>query len=100
MGQLCKLTGVEIPAEGFEPVFKKMCLNCISCEENQDGTFSCKHEKVIDAGRKKILAAVPEGYEIETRTLKPMLLKNPTKKCANYSANLVLVKVEIEKYFV
>jgi len=100
MGQLCKLTGVEIPDEGFEPVFKKMCLNCVSCEQNGDGTFSCKDEKVIEAGKAKILAAVPEGYEVETLTLKPMLLKNPTKKCGNYLPHMVLIEEEIKKYFV
>ena len=99
MGKLCKLTGVEIPEEGREPIMQKMCLNCTSCVENEDGTFSCTHEKVIEAGKKKILAAVPDGFEIETLTLKPMLLKNPTKKCGNYSANIDLIHSLVDEMF-
>jgi len=99
MERFCRLTGVAIPEEGFEPVFKKMCLNCVSCTQNEDGACTCCNEKVMETGRKKIMAAVPDGYEIETLTLKPMTIKAPTKKCPNYSANIELVHSEIDKYF-
>lgn len=99
MGKLCKLTGVEIPEEGREPILKKMCLNCESCIENNDGTFSCNHEKVMEAGRNKIMAAVPDGFEIETLTLKPMNLKNPTKKCNNYSPDFSLIHELVEEMY-
>jgi hypothetical protein len=31
---------------------------------------------------------VPEGFEIDTLTLKPMALKNPLKKCGVYEADI------------
>ena len=100
MAKFCKLTGAVIPENGaVELPLQKMCLNCKSCTENGD-TYNCNNEKVMETGRKKILAAVPEGFEIEALTLKPMLLKNPTKKCGNYEANLELIHSEVDKCFV
>lgn len=80
-------TGVELE-EGTSTTLKKMCLNCDSCILNDDGTYACRNEAVMNIGREKILAAVPEGYEIDSLTLKPMFLKNPTKKCGNYKADI------------
>lgn len=74
---------MEIP-EDKDSLINKMCLNCMSLQDNNDGTFACRNEKVMEQGRNKILAAIPEGFEIETLTLKPMQLKNPLKKCNNY----------------
>lgn len=94
MGKFCKFTGVEI-TEGVETI-KKMCLNCVSLVENEDGTYACMNESVMEKGREKILAAVPEGFEIDTLTLKPMALKNPTKKCGAYFANINEICNELE----
>ena len=66
---------------------KKMCLNCKHLvNENED--YRCNNEAVMEKGREKILASLPEGFEIESMVLKPMALKNPTKKCGNYDFNL------------
>lgn len=93
MQKFCKFTGVEL-TDGVETI-KKMCLNCKSIIENEDGSFSCGNETVMEKGREKILAAVPEGFEIETLTLKPMLLKSPTKKCGVYSVDIDALTTEI-----
>ena len=85
------LTGFDFSeCEEVSPLATKMCINCIDCLRENDGYF-CKNSKVMETGRKKILDAVPEGFEIETLTLKPMALKNPTKKCPNYCVNEELV---------
>ena len=88
------LTGADTTAQDYKRPIKKMCLNCVSCTCN-DEQFFCNNEKVIEAGRKKILEAVPEGFEISVLELKPMQLKNPTKKCGNYDLDVELVKGEI-----
>lgn len=87
MAIFCRFTGLEIP-EGKVSLINKMCLNCMSLQDNKDGSFACRNEKVMEQGRNKILAAIPEGFEIETLTLKPMQLKNPLKKCNNYVPNI------------
>ena len=95
MEKYCIFTGNELP-EGSNTLIKKMCLNCKSFIKNEDGTFACINESVMEKGREKILAAVPEGFEIDTLTLKPMALKNPTKKCGSYDANMNVLIAEIE----
>ena len=97
MGKFCKFTGVEL-TEGVETI-KKMCLKCLSLVENEDGTFACMNETVMEKGREKILAAVPEGFEIDTLTLKPMALKNPTKKCGVYAVNIPALTEELNTIF-
>ena len=88
------LTGADTTAQDYKSPIKKMCLNGASwkCSDEQ---FFCTNEKVIEAGRKKILEAVPEGFEISVLELKPMQLKNPTKKCGNYELDVELVKEQI-----
>lgn len=98
MVNYCKLTGCENP-ETTEAPFKKMCLNCVDCSLNADENCVCTNVKVMEAGKQKILAAVPEGFEIEEIKLKPMLLKNPTKKCGFYSADYELIHAEVDKFF-
>lgn len=88
------LTGAEIPEEGaYVSPIKQMCLNCLFMSKN--ASYTCSNENVIETGKKKILAAVPEGFEIDTLTLKPMTLKNPTKKCANYCLDKETVMQEV-----
>ena len=87
MGKFCRFTGAELP-EGSNSLIKKMCLNCKSLIENEDGHYACVNEAVMEKGREKILAAVPEGFEVDTLVLKPMVLKNPLKKCGVYEANI------------
>mgnify|MGYP003300821219 FL=1 len=87
MGKFCRFTGAELP-EGSNSLIKKMCLNCKSLIKNEDGNFACVNEAVMEKGREKILAAVPEGFEIDTLVLKPMVLKNPLKKCGAYETDI------------
>jgi hypothetical protein len=95
MTKYCKFTGVELTDEN--PIaIKKMCLNCKSIIDNLDGTYSCIKESVMQKGREKILAAVPDGFEIDTLTLKPMSLKNPTKKCGAYDVDMAMLHIELD----
>lgn len=91
------LTGNEIKEgeENASPI-KSMCLNCVSCL-NEDDNYRCNHPKVMETGLKKVAASLPEGFEIETLVLKPMVLKNPTKKCPNYEFNAENVLSTIKK---
>lgn len=94
MGNFCKFTGVEL-TEGVETI-KKMCLNCVSLVENEDGTYACMNEAVMEKGREKVMAAaLAEGYEIADLKLKPMALKNPTKKCGVYAVNIPALSEEL-----
>jgi hypothetical protein len=65
-------------------VVKPMCLNCQSITIDGD-EYRCNNDAVLGIAREKMLAALPEGYEIETLEIKPMLLKNPCKKCGKYT---------------
>lgn len=98
MAKYCNITGVELNNE-TPSLIKKMCLNCKSFIENVDGSYICTNETVMAKGREKILAAVPEGFEIDVLTLKPMALKNPTKKCGAYEANIDMLVDEIKQLF-
>lgn len=98
--QYCKLTGVDLSADGSTNGFKRMCINCKSCHADNDRyQYVCDNEKVIEVGRQRILASVPEGFEVDTLTLKPMVLKDPTKKCKNHQFDLDGVVEFISDYF-
>lgn len=84
----CLICGTEF-VEGKCPnvhELKPMCLNCISISESE-GEYRCLNEAVLDIAREKMMAALPEGYEVDGISIKPMLLKNPCKKCKNYEMN-------------
>ena len=98
MKEYCVLSGQEITDKGIEPIFKKMCLNCTTWVIN-DEKYRCTNEKVMEVGKKKILENLPEGYEIENLTLKPMELKDPTKKCRNYNPNMELIETKVKEFF-
>lgn len=98
--QYCKLTGVDLSADGSTNGFKRMCVNCKSCHaDNDKDQYVCDNEKVIEVGRQRILASVPEGFEVDTLTLKPMVLKDPTKKCKNHQFDFDGVVEFISNYF-
>jgi hypothetical protein len=80
-------TGEEIQQEGFVPPFKKMCVNCKFCavDGSSGCLYTCVNESVMESGKKKILESVPDGFEIEELKLKPMKLKNPTKRCGQHA---------------
>lgn len=83
MNDYFRLTGIELK-EGEACPIKKMCYNCEFVQEN-DGVCACTNELVNAKGKEKIIASLPEGFEIEELKLKPMKLKDPTKKCGQYS---------------
>lgn len=105
MSQYCKLTGVDLSQDGATNGFKSMCLNCKSCHNGpeqsslNDEQFVCDNESVMEMGKKKILASLPDGFEIKTLELKPMKLKDPKKKCKNYSFDKEKVMEFIENFF-
>lgn len=79
---VCRLTGIEYASESEQPI-KKMCFNCVSLIYD-NGVAYCANENVKQIGINKIKENLPEGFEIESIELKPMLLKNPCKNCKNY----------------
>lgn len=96
----CKLTGVDLSGDGATNGFKCMCVNCKSCHaDNDKNQYVCDNENVMEVGKQKILAALPDGFEIETLTLKPMVLKDPTKKCKNHQFDLESVTEFIRDFF-
>lgn len=66
------------------PHFKPMCLNCNDCQ-NVDTTPVCVNEENKNNAMEKIKESVPSGYEIESLAIKPLPLKDATKKCKNWS---------------
>lgn len=100
MKKYCILTGVDLSGDGATNGFKSMCLNCKSCHySDEKDLYSCDNENVMEIGKKKILASVPDGFEIDTLTLKPMVLKDPTKKCKNHDFDMTSVIKFIGDYF-
>ena len=66
------------------PHFKPMCLNCEFCEPIDGGKYECINEENKNNALEKIKASVPSGYEIESLNIKPVPLKDETKKCKNW----------------
>lgn len=98
MKEYCILTGQEITENGIEPIFKKMCLNCTTCIID-DEKYRCTNEKVMEIGKKKILENLPDGFEVESISLKPMELKDPTKKCNKYVPDIELIETKVKEFF-
>lgn len=98
MKEYCVLTGQEVTDKGIEPIFKKMCLNCTTCI-TADDKYRCNNANVMELNKKKVLESLPEGFEIESITLKPMELKDPTKKCKNYNPNMELIETKVKEFF-
>ena len=92
------LTGQEKTDKGLEPVFKKMCLNCTTCITAEE-KYRCTNEIVMELNKKKAIESLPEGFEVESITLKPMELKDPTKKCKNYNPNMELIETKVKELF-
>ena len=94
MGKYNIFTGADKTSPDYKPVIKQMCLNCKSCFVDNDSYF-CNNDNVLESGKKKILESVPEGFEISMLELKPMALRNPTKKCKNYDTDIESIKALI-----
>lgn len=94
MDKTCILTGLE------SCPLKKMCLNCTSLTKGADG-YACKNEKVLAAGKAKVLASIPEGWEINTESLvmQPKKLNKPTSVCGEYAPNMEEINDTIANFF-
>ena len=66
--------------------FKPMCLNCSSMKY-EDGKNYCDNEANKLEAIEKIKLAVPSGYELANIDLKPLPLKDDTKKCKRWHLN-------------
>ena len=65
-------------------VVEPMCLNCKYVNLGEENS-TCFNENVLKKAYDKMMEALPEGFEVENLTIKPMLLKNPCKKCPNHT---------------
>ena len=96
MTENCIICGAEL-VEGKCPNvhgLKPMCLNCMCCVHTVDGEYRCDNENVLNIAAVKMMEALPEGYEVAELEIKPMLLKNPCKKCGNH----ILDKFKVGKF--
>ena len=94
MSEICKICGtekIEGKCPNAELHLKKMCLNCESC----DGMF-CNNQDNLNDAVEKIKQNVPAGYSLENIELKPIALKDVTKKCKRWSLNFDIIKAEYE----
>lgn len=95
MENLCLLTGVN---KNDTPI-KKMCINCVFSQKT-DSNYICNNTNVIESGHEKIKEAAKNfGFDIDTLTLKPMELKNPSKKCQYYKVNIDMITSYINDLF-
>lgn len=86
MSEICKICGTEKidgKCPNAEMHLKKMCLNCVSCNIIDNGHV-CLNEENLNDAMEKVKANVPSGYEIENLELKPLALKDATKKCKRW----------------
>ena len=94
----CVICGAELVdgkcpnAHGLKP----MCLNCEFVRCGDENCY-CVNDNVLKTAYDKMMAALPEGFEVDVLTIKPMVLKNPCKKCGNYSLNEAFVVNEMLK---
>lgn len=77
---------------------KPMCINCMHMGvDNIDGSdvcVCCNEDNKNDAIQ-KIMSSYEGGYQITGITLKPLPLKDPTKKCKRYSLNQPVVEAAL-----
>lgn len=66
--------------------FKPMCLNCQYNKLDTTG-YICENEENKNDTVKKIIASFEGSYEITNIELRPIALKDPTKKCKRYTFN-------------
>ena len=96
MEKICLLTGLE-----GETSLKKMCIICTFSKFNTEtNNYTCDNENVMKIGQDKIIANAKElGFDINSISLNPMLIKAPTKKCGNYQPNFELIQSIISDFF-
>ena len=93
----CPLCGAEL-VEGKCPNdaihLRPMCLNCKDCCSS-DGMLVCENDTNKQKTIEKMLAAVGDSYAVDVNTivLKPLPLKDATKKCKQWGFNPVALKM-------
>ena len=97
----CGTDLVDGKCPNFNQHLNKMCLNCSSCncEMGDDGTekYLCVNETNMNNILNKIKESLV-GYEIEDIKLKPLPLKDFTKKCKLWTLNGLKISEELQKY--
>ena len=76
--------------------FKPMCVNCNFVGDEDGNLLCCNDENKNDAAQ-KIMSSYEGGYQITGLTLKPLPLKDPTKKCKRYKMNFEKVSDALTK---
>lgn len=107
MKNLCLLCGAELNENGVCPAdhqIKKMCLNCVSCLNNEQdseemsiGRYCVNEENMNDTIKK--MSEQLGGYTIKNIELNPLPLKKPTVKCPRWTMNEVTVEETIKTIF-
>ena len=96
----CMFCGELLNAEGVCPNaaqhFKPMCLNCQHVGFEEENCLCCNDENKNEA-IKRIMDSFEGGYEITGVTLKPLPLKDPTKKCKRHVKNLTALTDALSK---
>lgn len=87
----CVLCGADL-VDGVCPNLaehiKPMCLNCYHCDEH---TY-CNNEDNKKDAIEKIKTSVPSGYELTNLELRPLPLKDATKKCKRWLLNTSVIE--------
>lgn len=98
----CGTELVEGKCPNQENHFKPMCINCMFCNtevtDTDDGKCFCENPDNKEDAVKKIKEAVPSGYEIEDIKLKPLPLKDETKKCKRWKLVQNFREIILETY--
>lgn len=97
----CVFCGKILDEQGLCPDaaqhFKLMCLNCQYCSCQEDGCI-CDNEDNKNDAIQKIMASYEGGYQITGVTLKPLPLKDPSKKCKRYMLETTCILEQLEKF--
>lgn len=98
MASYCKFTGAALTDDAKSPI-RQMCLNCKYVSENSDGLFSCTSPEVLELKKKKLLKTMPDDVVVKDFSLSAIALKEPTKICACYKADVDGLISELIKIF-
>lgn len=115
MGKFSLLTGLDKTASGYESPFKKMCLNCTFCSSGdpepeekkaEDASYDgveplyCYNKDVLEVGKKKIMDSLAnQDFEVDAINVRRLALKDATKKCKQYEANMEALIKELRENF-
>ena len=103
MSKICKICGTEKvdgKCPNAETHYKKMCLNCVFSElllsDSEEDEYVCGNKENLNDAVEKLKENTPGGYVIENITLKPIVLKDPTKKCKRHSIDAEKILNELK----